>query len=567
MTQFCFTKCLSPYYGDPSTRTCVLECPINQLLYADNTTQTCVSSCPSGSYAYQWAVTCLPSCPIAVAPYVQTYAADYDNTCVVQCAYPFYAYDATKKCVTSCPNPYFNNLEKHNCDLCPINCSACTGLNACTSCKSTFFLQNGACVANCTLIYYANPNNGKCVVSKECAPNFGQNSTYQCLPNCNAGQYKNTKVYRCDACPPTCVTCTSLTNCLSCVSTSVAYNNFCYSYCNTTNTTLMYFSSDNKTCTATCPNGTYASVVFCKLCASQCITCSVSASNCTNCSNGKYLFNYGCVDTCPTKYKPNANRVCIFCNTTCGSGLTFGTNVTNVNGQTSMFINFNSAVSISGNLYNTISVNTNSKRRLQANASNVGYQIVMIDAQTLQIVFPPGTSSTDFNIQITNPQNIVDANGNLPSSLSSTVSVSGNDQYSSSSSSSSSFPLYFTFLAIICIITFIFDIEFMRFLQLIYVHYFIVTNLPPEFIKVFSALRYSTLYYLPSMFQADNPVLRPSVPTSVYSAVGDYNFLRNAGFAFTPLAIILIVWGLLKLLSVPEINRFKDSRVWCSKML
>lgn len=187
VTQFCFTKCLSPYYGDPSTRTCVLECPINQLLYADNTTQTCVKNCPSGSYAYQWAVTCLPSCPIAVPPYVQTYAADYDNTCVVQCAYPFYAYDATKKCVTSCSNPYFNNLEKHNCDLCPTVCSSCTGLNACTSCKPSFFLQNGVCVAKCTLIYYANPNNGRCVVSKECAPNFGQNSTYQCLPNCNAG--------------------------------------------------------------------------------------------------------------------------------------------------------------------------------------------------------------------------------------------------------------------------------------------------------------------------------------------------------------------------------------------
>ena len=47
------------------------------------------------------------------------------------------------------------------------------------------------------------------------------------------------------------------------------------------------------------------------------------------------------------------------------------------------------------------------------------------------------------------------------------------------------------------------------------------------------------------------------MPSNVYDAVGDYNFLRNAGFALTPLAILLLVWGLVKLLTVPEINRFK----------
>jgi hypothetical protein len=75
-------------------------------------------------------------------------------------------------------------------------------------------------------------------------------------------------------------------------------------------------------------------------------------------------------------------------------------------------------------------------------------------------------------------------------------------------------------------------------------------NLPPEFIKVFTGLRYSTLYYLPRVFSVDNPILRPKVPSSIYNTVGDYNFLRNAGFALTPLIIILIVWGILKLLSV-----------------
>ncbi len=364
------------------------------------------------------------------------------------------------------------------------------------------------------------------------------------------GSYKNYNAYRCDACPQTCTSCISLTNCLSCISTSVSFDNFCYGYCNITNATQMYFNSDNKTCTATCPNGTYPSVVFCKLCSSQCSSCSLSPTNCTNCSNGLYLLNFGCVTQCPDKYKPNINRECIFCNTTCGAGLTYTTNATQINGQTSLFMTFSSTVSIK-NPYETIKVNTGG-RLLQTSSSSLGYQIVVVGPNTVQIVFPPGASTTDYNIQITNPQNIVDANGNIPNSVAAQVQITGNSQYSTSlSQTPNDFPLYFTFLSIICIITFIFDIELMRFLQIIYVHYFIVLNLPPLMVKSFAGLRYSTLYYLPSFFKVASPVLRPNIPSYIYDSVGDYNFLRNAGFAFTPLTVILFVWALLKLLSVP----------------
>lgn len=83
-------------------------------------------------------------------------------------------------------------------------------------------------------------------------------------------------------------------------------------------------------------------------------------------------------------------------------------------------MNFNNEVNIYGNIYQTISVDSKSRRLLQT-STNLGYQIIVIDAQTIQIVFPPGTSNTDFNIQITNPQNIVDGSGNLPSSLQTSV--------------------------------------------------------------------------------------------------------------------------------------------------
>lgn len=119
------------------------------------------------------------------------------------------------------------------------------------------------------------------------------------------------------------------------------------------------------------------------------------------------------------------------------------------------------------------------------------------------------------------------------------------------------------FLSFICIVSFLFDIELMKFLQLVYIHYFVIMALPPHLFKVFAAIRYSTMFYLPRMYSVSTAVLNPQVPDTVYNMVGDYNFLRNAGFAFTPLVVILLVWLVVKLLSVPEINRFKSARIWC----
>lgn len=90
----------------------------------------------------------------------------------------------------------------------------------------------------------------------------------------------------------------------------------------------------------------------------------------------------------------------------------------------------------------------------------------------------------------------------------------------------------------------------MRFLQIIYVHFFVLMSLPPKLSNVFEGLRYSTLHYLPRLFFIEDAVLRPKVPSYIYNSVGDYNFLRNAGFAFTPLLVVLSIWGGLKLLSI-----------------
>lgn len=107
----------------------------------------------------------------------------------------------------------------------------------------------------------------------------------------------------------------------------------------------------------------------------------------------------------------------------------------------------------------------------------------------------------------------------------------------------------------------------MKFMQLIFVHYFVAMILPPELSKVLLAFRFSTLSYLPEMYSIPTAVLKNTVSGKLFDAIGDYSFLRNAGFALTPLAVIIFLWILLKILSTPEINRFKEFRIWCKNQL
>jgi proprotein convertase subtilisin/kexin type 5 len=201
--------CPEPYYGDPSTRTCVLECPLIQLLFADNSTRECVKKCPPMSYADKKSKFCVKQCPLAVGQEKQTYAADYSNVCVEECSLPTFSYEPALRCFTKCPDPYYSNVTDHKCYLCPGICTSCTSPTACTSCISNYYLQNGECVLKCSGLYYANLTSMKCVVSAECKPYFGVNQTNMCTEFCPSGQWKNTNLYRCDACPSTCETCTS----------------------------------------------------------------------------------------------------------------------------------------------------------------------------------------------------------------------------------------------------------------------------------------------------------------------------------------------------------------------
>jgi hypothetical protein len=57
-------------------------------------------------------------------------------------------------------------------------------------------------------------------------------------------------------------------------------------------------------------------------------------------------------------------------------------------------------------------------------------------------------------------------------------------------------------------------------------------------------------------------VLKFTVSGKIYDLLGDFSFLRNAAASVTVLAVMLLVFLTLKVLSLPEINKFKRIRLW-----
>ncbi len=57
------------------------------------------------------------------------------------------------------------------------------------------------------------------------------------------------------------------------------------------------------------------------------------------------------------------------------------------------------------------------------------------------------------------------------------------------------------------------------------------------------------------------------MPGKIYDLIGDFSFLRNAASTITLVVIIVGSFLVLKLLSLPEVNKFKKSRVWIRELI
>ena len=102
---------------------------------------------------------------------------------------------------------------------------------------------------------------------------------------------------------------------------------------------------------------------------------------------------------------------------------------------------------------------------------------------------------------------------------------------------------------------------------MIYIHYFVVINLPPQITKLLMELKYSPVDYIPSIYPIQASVLKTAVSGKVYDLLGDYSFLRTAASSITVIVVMILVFFILKALSLPEINKFKTSRLWVKNFI
>lgn len=147
-----------------------------------------------------------------------------------------------------------------------------------------------------------------------------------CYDSCPSGiSIPNSVTKSCDSCHSSCATCANTTTtCTSCVSPLLLYQNQCLSTCPTP------LVSNNYTCAA---------------CDTNCLTCINDIFTCTSCdglSSNKYLYNSKCINKCPTSYYENVGQgVCTLCSSVVGLNCNDCTSVSTCNKCNAGYVLYN----------------------------------------------------------------------------------------------------------------------------------------------------------------------------------------------------------------------------------
>jgi hypothetical protein len=128
LTRYCISPCFASssvkYYGDPSTKLCVLICPDSPNYFGDNTTSQCVSSCTTGTEVrdpqYKRRCVLLNLCsrtPVAL------YGDDAKDLCVtaLNCTAEKFGDNNTNICSSTCAGPtlrYSDNVTRQCVNQC-----------------------------------------------------------------------------------------------------------------------------------------------------------------------------------------------------------------------------------------------------------------------------------------------------------------------------------------------------------------------------------------------------------------------------------------------------------------
>lgn len=355
-------------YQDPTTMTCVAQCPtFPEYLYAfgsNSSTAACMASCPTG-YMNDASRNCVSTCPILLDPTANkcvsicpdnsatnttlygnmvtktcviatscpnnTYASDDSQTCVEKCPNNSYAYQ--KNCIYFCPNGYYINYANQKCVLpvnCPINYYADNQTTSCLArCSNGTFgdATTRTCITMCYGINFADPLTGLC--SSTCTGGLIKNSlTFSCTGSCTSGYFYDPSNGICTlSCPspyfadPNQAACVSICTSNPMTFASTNPNRACVTACPSS---ALWFDLINRVCTTSCPSGTYqysinsSCVSFCPTPYLALATQSMCVLNCTyNNSFGMYAdqTTQACVSSCPLGYfkDPTTFRCVINC--------------------------------------------------------------------------------------------------------------------------------------------------------------------------------------------------------------------------------------------------------------
>lgn len=243
-------------------------------------------------------------------------------------------------------------LNETYCEPCPIYATACTAANVSTACKPSFALIAGQCVCDSAYQMFLDAGSDICLSCVAlitdcvtCAANASQAAGVECTV-CADGFYIDGDL-NCTACPVTCLTCNSPTDCIDCVNSYSLLNGSCV--CDSA-AQMFDLGSECAPCYAfinlclectgqgpsnvsclSCPSGTYLSGSndSCISCPDNCVTCN--AGGCLNCTSGFNETAGTCVflDTCQSFSGMDSN--CLDC-----TNSTSTDNVTNITTTTDL---------------------------------------------------------------------------------------------------------------------------------------------------------------------------------------------------------------------------------------
>uniref|UniRef100_A0A6I8NZU5 Proprotein convertase subtilisin/kexin type 5 n=1 Tax=Ornithorhynchus anatinus TaxID=9258 RepID=A0A6I8NZU5_ORNAN len=192
---------------------------------------------------------------------------DHCNDCL---HYYYKLKNNTRICVSNCPSGHYH-ADKKRCRKCAPSCESCVGShsNQCLTCKLGYHLNE---------------------------------ETSSCISDCPNGFYLDLYKNVCRRCSENCKTCTEFQNCTEC---------------------RHGLSLHGSRCSITCEDGQYYNGKDCERCHRFCATCAGSGADaCINCTEGYFMEDGRCVQSCSSGYFPdhsldNGFKSCKKCDASC----------------------------------------------------------------------------------------------------------------------------------------------------------------------------------------------------------------------------------------------------------